>query len=321
VDENLLLPDAVRTTGPNVPVITDLTGIEEARTLSSSRFGSVGLVQQRVKGGLEYFAAKYYNAGDNKEGLQGFHDRVRGLVSLSHPCVMPIVGLIPPTKTTGPIVLTPYSANGSLSDVFDRVHRNEAPWFWNDAGKLRMIVSLICGFQYLQSQGVVHREVKPSDLIVQDDGTIRICGYLTSILEEHRYTRASQVGAPSYMAPEVYEERENEQKSRDPKTDVFSFALILYELLCGQRVFPPSASAAVIMRRAMSARAADRPVIPNGLHPILRELIGKSWFPAPSKRQSFEAMWTRLRDAGFKVFPTVDVYFRPFDTFSQGKEA
>jgi serine/threonine protein kinase len=300
-------PDALRTTRPNIPTITDLAGIEEVRTLSSSRFGSVRLVQRAIDGGFEYFAAKYYNPGDNRDGLRRFHDRVRGLVSLSHPCVLPIVGLIPPTKTTGPIVLTPYSEIGSLSDVLDRVRRKDAPQFWNEAGKLRMIVSLICGFHYLHSQGVVHREVKPSDLIVQSDGSIRICGYLTSILEEHRYTQASQVGAPSYMAPEVYEDRENEQKLRDPRTDVFSFGLILYELLCGQRVFPPSASAAVIMRRAMSAKAADRPIIPNSLHPILRELIAKSWIPVPSKRHSFEDMWNRLLEAGFNIFPSVEV--------------
>jgi serine/threonine protein kinase len=116
------------------------------------------------------------------------------------------------------------------------------------------------------------------------------------------------------MAPEVYKDRENEQKSRDPKTDVFSFGLILYEILCTQRVFPPTCSAAVIMRRAMSAKAADRPVIPGGLHPVLRELIAKSWVATASKRQSFGAMWKRLRDVQFSVFPSVAVQFVPLSS-------
>jgi hypothetical protein len=311
VDENYLLPGAPAIVGTNVPAITDLAGIEDVRTLSSSRFGSVRLVRRAIEGGFEYFAAKCYNAGDNRDGLQAFYDRVHGLVSLSHPSVIPIIGLIAPTKAAGPIVLTPYSEMGSLSDVLSRVQRNDAPAFWSDAGKLRMIISLISGFMYLHSQGVVHREVKPSDLIVQPDGSILICGYLTSVLEEHKFTRASQPGAPSYMAPELYEDRENKRRSRDPKTDVFAFALILYEILCVQRVFPPTCSAAVIMRRAMSAKASDRPVIPGGLHPVLRELIVKSWVPAASKRQSFEAMWKRLRDIQFQAFPTPNVSFMP----------
>jgi serine/threonine protein kinase len=298
-------PGAARGVPPNVPTITDLAGIEEVRTLSSSRFGSVRLVRRATESDFEYFAAKHYHAGDNREGA--FHDRVRGLVALSHPCVMPVVGLIPPTKTAGPIILTPYSELGSLADVLERVRRNDPPAVWNDAGRRRMIVSLISGFAYLHSQGVVHREVKPSDLIVQADGSIRICGYMTSVLEEHKFTRASQVGAPSYMAPEVYEDRENEQKSRDPKTDVFSFGLILYEILCRQPVFPPTYSPRVIVRRVMSAKAADRPVIPGWVHPILRELIATSWLPTASKRQSFEAMGNRLREVQFAVFPAASM--------------
>jgi hypothetical protein len=311
VDEKALMSVAVRAAALNRPVITNLAEIEEVRTLSLSRFGSVHLVRREIEGRFEYFAAKYYNAGDNRDGLQAFHDRVRGLISLSHPSVMPIAGLIAPTKTAGPIVLTPYSEIGSVADVLDRVRRNDPPSFWNETGKLRMIVSLISGFAYLHNQGVVHREVKPSDLIVQPNGSIVICGYLTSVFEEHRFTRASQLGSPSYMAPEIYEDRQNGRKSRDPKTDVFSFALILYETLCGQRVFPPTCSASVIMRRAMSAKASDRPVIPSDWHPLLRELIMKGWGYAPAKRPSFEVMWKQLLDAKFAVFPNVEVHFVP----------
>jgi hypothetical protein len=312
VNEYYLLPGARATVGTTVPMFTDLAGIEDVRLLSSSRFGSVRLMRRSIEGGFEYFAAKYYNAGDNRDGLQAFHDRVHGLVSLSHPSVMPIVGLIAPTKAAGPIVLTPYSGLGSLSDVLSRVQRNDLPEFWSDAGKLRMLVSLISGFIYLHSRGVVHREVKPSDLIVQPDGSILICGYLTSVLEEHKFTRASQVGAPSYMAPEVYQDRENERRSRDPKTDVFAFALILYEILCGRCVFPPTCSASRIMLRGMSTKAG-RPVIPGGLHPVLQELIAKNWVPATSKRESFDVMWKRLRDIQFQAFPTPNVTFVPCD--------
>jgi hypothetical protein len=307
--ENLLLPGAIRPASPNIPSITDLAGIEEVGTLSSSRFGSVRLMRRAIEGGFEYFAAKHYNIGDNQDGVQAFQDHVRVLVSLSHPYVLPIVGLIPPTETAGPIVLTPYSTFGSLSDVLEGVRRGDPAPIWSDAGKLRMIVSLISGFQYLHDHGVVHCEVKPSDLIVQSDGSIRICGYLTRVLEEHNWTRASHAGALSYKAPEVYEDRENERRSRDPKPDVFSFALILYEILCQQPVFPPTYSAAMIMRRAISAKASDRPVIPSGLPAVLQDLIAKNWLSAASKRQTFAVMWQRLWAVGFKVFPAVEVEF------------
>jgi serine/threonine protein kinase len=214
---------------------------------------------------------------------------------------MPIIGLMPPTNDAGPIVLTPYSPLGSLSDVLKRVRQDNPPPFWTEEGKLRIITGLISGFQYLHSQGVVHREVKPSDLIVQKNGSILICGYLTSVLEEYKDTKASQPGALTYMAVELYEDRRDVRRQPDPKTDVFSFGLILYEILCGRQVFPQTLSSPAIMRRAVSAKAEDRPTIPTDLNPILRELIQKSWVCTPSERYSFEEMWNRLCHAQLAV--------------------
>jgi serine/threonine protein kinase len=172
-----------------------------------------------------------------------------------------------------------------------------------------MLVSLVSGLHYLHTRGIVHRDLKPTDLIVQADGSIRICGYATSILEEHHFTKASQVGDPSYMAPEIYDDEREEAKARDPKTDVFSFGLILYEIICGHKVFPPTMSAAVIMRRAMSTRPSDRSVIPANVQPVVREIISRSWVPTAQKRPTFEVLWKRMRDSGFALFPGVDVHF------------
>jgi serine/threonine protein kinase len=56
-------------------------------------------------------------------------------------------------------------------------------------------------------------------------------GYATSIFEEYKYTKASQVGGPSYMAPEVSDDAREGKKIRDQKMGVFSFGLIFYEIL------------------------------------------------------------------------------------------
>jgi hypothetical protein len=201
VDENRLLPKKQRLWSLNVARMRDLVGLEEVRTLSSSRFGSVKLMKRSIENGFEYFAAKFYNVGDNREGLQSFIDRVNPIVSLSHPHVMPIVGVIEPAKTRGPIIITRYSEIGSLADVLDRVCRHDPPRLWGNSTKLGIIVGLVSGFLYLHSHGVIHRELKPSDLIVESDGSIRICGYLTRILEDGGYTRASANAALLYVDP------------------------------------------------------------------------------------------------------------------------
>jgi serine/threonine protein kinase len=317
VDEQRLMSGALasRSSEQSTELIRELTGLEDVRQLGSSRFGAVRLVRRMMKdGSFEYYSAKFYNAGDRREGGERFQDLMQPFLELSHPSVMPIAGLIAPVRGAGPIVLTPYRENGSLESVLNQVRRNNPPSFWSDATKVRMIVSLVSGLRYLHNNGLVHRELKLTDLIVDDDGSLLICGYLTSMLEDHHLTRASQVGAPSYMAPEVYEDDQDDRdggRVRDPKTDVFSFGLILYEFLCGEKVFPSVMSAAAIMRRAISTRESDRPRIPESIHPVLRELISRSWMATLAKRPTFETIWKRLREMGFKIFARVDVQILP----------
>jgi hypothetical protein len=144
VDENDLLPEKQDLWRVNVADITDLAGLEEVDELGSSRFGLTKLLKRSIDGGdFEFFAAKFYNAGDNREGSQAFEDLVNPFVALSHPHVMPIVGVIPPTQGRGPIVITRYSEWGSLSDVLDRVSRHDPPPLWNSEATLRPILGLL----------------------------------------------------------------------------------------------------------------------------------------------------------------------------------
>jgi serine/threonine protein kinase len=325
VDETALIPEA----GPSVVpadwrnLITDLSGLEEVRELGSSRFGAVRLFRRpnppnghESAGGFEYFAVKCYNPGDNREGFEVFKEQMNKFISLSHPHVMPIVGIIPPAKGTGPIIITPYSRYGSLEDVLILVRQNTPPSFWNDATKFRMIVGLVSGLNYLHHQGIVHRELKPTDLLITENGYVLINDITASILEEHSYTRASQVAGASYMAPEIYDSVPREERIYDPKSDAFSFGLILYELLTHQKVFPSAMSAAMIMRRAMSTRPNDRPNIPSFIPPALRELITRSWHPATKERPTMDTLWKHMRDIGFKLFPNVSVTVGPLPVTS-----
>jgi serine/threonine-protein kinase 11 len=290
-------------------LITEVAGIEEIRELSSSRFGAVRLVRRESEkgNGWELFAAKFYNAGDSKESRETFMTRMQPFIYLKHPGIMPICGMIAPTKGTGPIVLTPYSECGSLEDVLNRVRKNDPPPFWNNTTITKILFSLITGLEYLHRQGMVHRELKPSDVIIYADGTAKVDGYLTNYLEEHKLTKATQVGSPFYMAPEVYDDEEEGLKSKDPKTDVFSFALIGFELVAIARVFPTSMAAAAIMRKVMSARRDDRPKIPDNVPSALSDLIQRCWVPLPSKRPTFEAVLCQMNALEFRFFPDVSL--------------
>jgi serine/threonine protein kinase len=159
-----------------------------------------------------------YNPGSIK-AAPVFMEQMKKFVELSHPGVMPIVGLIPPGKRTGTALLTPYSECRSLADVLEQIRRNRPPAFWNSETITKILFNLVTGFKYLHLQGIVRRDLKPSDIIVHPDGTAKICDNMTSFLEDHMFTTVSQAAAPCYMAPEMYGDG---PKETDLRTDVFS---------------------------------------------------------------------------------------------------
>jgi serine/threonine protein kinase len=87
------------------------------------------------------------------------------------------------------------------------------------------------------------------------------------------------------------------------KCDVFSFGLVLYEILVGAPVFHRSESAFSVIRRL---QAGDMPEIPAEHGRVMRELIQKCWDLDPEKRPSFREIFARVESCGFELLPGAD---------------
>jgi eukaryotic-like serine/threonine-protein kinase len=101
---------------------------------------------------------------------------------------------------------------------------------------------------YIHRQGIVHRDVKPSNLMLDDYGSIRLADFgIARLLGATRITGTHQaIGTMAYIAPEQLQGGEV-----GPPTDVYSLGLVLLECLTGRRVFdgPPAEAAAARMSR------------------------------------------------------------------------
>jgi serine/threonine protein kinase len=109
---------------------------------------------------------------------------------------------------------------------------------------------------YIHRQGIVHRDVKPSNLMLDEYGAVRLADFgIARLLGATRVTASQQaIGTMAYIAPEQLEGSEV-----GPPTDVYSLGLVLIECLTGRRVFdgPPAEAAA--------ARLSRDPEIPTGI--------------------------------------------------------
>jgi serine/threonine protein kinase len=188
--------------------------------------------------------------------------------------------------------------NGSLADILGRVKAGDLPDFWTPTGIAKLITGFVLGMKFIHSEGAIHRNLKPSNLFVTDDGCLQVgdlafCRFLNGGAQ-----LTGQPGTAHYQAPEIYEDG-----PYTGKVDVFAFGLILYEILALEPVFPSSLPPQVVMKRLIDERF---PVIPDDWLPSVKELLKRCWQRNPPFRPSFEDIESHLKANSFQVVSGVD---------------
>jgi serine/threonine protein kinase len=171
----------------------------------------------------------------------------------------------------------------------------------------RIIVGIALAMRFLHSRGFIHIDLKPDNILLDWDWNVRIADFGQSISltnpdipsVTHPNGRGGMFFMDSYyFAPECYD------NSHSQRSDVFSFGLILYELLTGQPAFPNELT--VLQIAFMVAVKHELPDIPEFILPSTRELITECWAEEPGDRPSFDEIVDRLKEMKFKVMPNVN---------------
>jgi serine/threonine-protein kinase len=138
---------------------------------------------------------------------------------------------------------------------------------------LPLIRQLLNGLEFAHVHGVVHRDIKPSNLLVSADHRLKISDFGIATMGSARQTMTGiMVGTPTYMAPERYcGER------LDARCDVYSAAVVLYELLTGRRLFSGALTEIIYQVCHVVPDPASRaePAVPALLDSVLAKGLAK----------------------------------------------
>jgi serine/threonine protein kinase len=242
------------------------------------------------------FVIKQFDQGqfDQTQLMQ----EAEALVKLNHPCIVRIRNFILPSEREPAEIHMEYASNGSLARVLNLVRRGSKPSFWTPTGIGIIICGIILGMRFMHWQGFIHQDLKPSNILLDVDGRTLLSDFGTSRCQAVDRTPTVDTGTPHYAAPELFDE-----VVRDDKVDVFSFGLILYEIVVGSAVFPHDMLSFEIIRQH---RRGNRSIIPEFVDPVIKTLIEVCWSRDPSKRPSFNEILDCIESNGFRIVPGAD---------------
>jgi serine/threonine-protein kinase len=163
---------------------------------------------------------------------------------------------------------------------------------------------------YAHSKGIIHRDIKPANIQLLPGGRVKLTDFgIARIMHEPSITASGQIfGTPSYMSPEQIAGKEI-----DPRSDLFSMGVVLYEALTGQKPFTGD-SVVTITYNIMNTPAPEPRGVPEGLAAIIRKALEKD--PAhrfQSAREFLDALsqdWTAPQNAAGTLTPP-PVFFPP----------
>ncbi|KAF3451467.1 hypothetical protein FNV43_RR07562 [Rhamnella rubrinervis] len=172
-------------------------------------------------------------------------------------------------------VITEYLSEGSLRAYLHKLERKSLPL----QKLIAVALDIARGMEYIHSQGVIHRDLKPENVLIDQDFHLKVADFGIACEETYCDFLADDPGTYRWMAPEMIK-----HKSYGRKVDVYSFGLILWEMVAGsipyEEMNPIQAAFAVVNKNL-------RPPVPLDCPPAIRALIEQCWTLQPEKRPEF----------------------------------
>jgi hypothetical protein len=158
---------------------------------------------------------------------QRFLNEARAAARLSHPAIV-VVHDVGRDPASGALFMALELLRGRTMQAILGEH-GALPW----AEALRLVARVAEGLHHAHEHGIVHRDVKPANIMVLDSGEPKVMDFGIAKLVSSQLTVAGQLfGTPLYMSPEQAQAR-----PVDARSDLFALGAVLYEMLTGRRAF------------------------------------------------------------------------------------
>lgn len=252
--------------------------------------GGMGMVWRAVDTRLERDVALKFllpSEAEDPVAMARFRRESVAVTRLNHPNILTVfeAGVL----ENSPYLCSELVDGKALSDMITR-NKGLPPAEVLDYG-----LQLVCALRAAHSLGIVHRDIKPLNVMVRPDGVLKLLDFGIARREEDPAISqpGKLVGTPRYMAPERLQGKE-----MDPRSDLFSVGAMLYEMYCGRPAFEgvriPAVIQSILNDEPKSLKPANQ----------LTEVISRSLQKDPASRfASADAMHKALKACSARRTP------------------
>lgn len=270
----------------------ELEKVDDSEILGG--YGATSSVYKKKYKGQIVAVKEFKNYIVNGEHSLGQLRREIGyLTKLRHPNIVEFIGyvLFPENKIW---IVSKFIKDGSLEKLIENKKLSG-----NDKTKIAFKVAL--AMEYIHSNNVIHLDLKPANILVDGDDP-KITDFGLSAPSNVAFNEKYSVGTYRYMAPEIFKLDKKEKSSYAAPADVFSYALILWNLYSGKIPFDDLNDG---LDAAQCYYDNKRCSFDTDISNSLKDLIIQAWDEDPNKRPTFEEIVDRMKN-NYIMFPDAD---------------
>jgi serine/threonine protein kinase len=253
--------------------------------------GGMATVYKAYHAALDrYVALKVLHPAFNEDNsfIMRFQREARVVAKLEHPHIVPVYDYAEHE-------MRPYLVMKFIEGDTLKARLNRGPLASNEINQI--VDSIGAALAYAHKQGILHRDIKPSNVMIANDGVIYLADFgLARIAQAGESTMSSDsiMGTPQYISPE----QAMGKKDLDEGTDIYSFGVMLYEMVVGQVPFSADTPFSVIhdhIYTPLPMPRAINPKVPESVERVLLKALAKDrqdrYDSVNSLITAFKAAW------------------------------